>query len=83
MIRRMENRTSIGAKRDRSSGAIPPEQMTRLQQLGSCDDAMAVPEVAGEVPLYRIIRRRYGGHEQGEQPGDADQRREAEAFPLA
>lgn len=71
MVRRMADRPSMGAKRDRSGSPIPPEQMTRLHQLGSCDDAMAVPEVAGEVRLYRIICGRYDGKEQRQQPEGA------------
>ncbi len=73
IIRWMANRPSMSAERDCSGGTIPLEQVTRLQQLGSGDDAMTGPEVAGEVRLYRIIRGRYGGNEQRQQPEGADQ----------
>jgi hypothetical protein len=80
-VRRMADRPSMGAKRDRRGGPIPPGQMIRLQQLGSCDDAMALPEVAEEVRLYRIIYGRYGGNEQREQPEGECQTGKSKAFP--
>ena len=52
MVRRMANRPSMGTKRDCSGAPIPPEQMTRLHQVGSGNDAMVVPVVAEEVRLY-------------------------------
>jgi len=80
MVRRMVDRLSVGVKRDRRGGPIPPEQMTPLQQLGSCDEAMAVPEVAGEVRLYRIIQGRYGRNEQRKQPEGACKTGKSKAF---
>jgi len=71
IIRWMANRPSMGAQRDCSGGRIPSEQVPRLQQLESCHDAMTVPEVAGEVRLYRVIQGRYGRHEQRKQPESA------------
>jgi len=71
----------MGAKRDRRGGPIPPEPMPRLQQLGSCDDAMSVPEVAGEVRLYQIIQGRYGRNEQRKQPEGACQTGKSKALP--
>lgn len=81
MIRGRANRPSMDGKHDSRSGPIPPEQMTRLQQLGGCDDAMAVPGIAGEVHLYQIIRGRYGRNQQHKQPKGADDAGQSKAFP--
>ena len=81
MIRRMENRSGIGAAPEGDSGAMPPDQVTRPHQLASGDGAMPATAVTGEIRLYRVIQGRDGGNQQCEQPDDADEAGKSEASP--
>jgi hypothetical protein len=75
----MANGPRVVARRDKDRERVRPEYMTRLQQIGSGADTLTFTDVAGEVRLYRIVRRRHGGHKQ--QASNADEKQEVEASP--
>jgi len=77
----MVNGPTVVPRRDEHRGRMRPQHMTRPQQHGSGDAALTVPGVAREIRLYRIVRRRYSGHEQREQACNAGKKREVGASP--